>query len=70
MADHSQPLLTIAFYEGEYSDDLTELALLCDMEDSSTPYDRPSFTVLGEIRCLLGLCTDRYTVHRHLQGRL
>ncbi|MGF6976574.1 hypothetical protein QFZ94_005024 [Paraburkholderia sp. JPY465] len=53
--------LKIAFYDGEFSGDVGELAHLCDVEGCVTPYDRPPYHTLEEVLRMLDLCEERYS---------
>ena len=59
MNDSNEPL-TITFYAGEYGEDASAITPLCAVIGSVTR-DGPPFTLFEEIRCLLAMCSDRYS---------
>jgi hypothetical protein len=66
MTHNAGPLLAIAFYDGEYSGDLTALVHLCDLDGSVVPEGRPPFSLLEEALQLLEMSADKYSAPRPL----
>jgi hypothetical protein len=66
MTRNAGPLLAIAFYDGEYSGDLTALVHLCDLDGSVVPEGRPPFSLLEEALQLLEMSADEYSAPRLL----
>jgi hypothetical protein len=54
-------LLTITFFDGEYTSHDVSLPIICRVDGSMAPHGRPPYTVLEDALKVLEQCSERYS---------